>query len=369
MSPTDHLWECPPRTRAKLEILRNYLGAWFGILAASGFKHVFYVDGFCGPGQYLGGEEGSPVIATRLANSTAQKTPGFKATLIFVDSKPKAIRHLRSLPEIKNHHSNVDIDVKEGIFTDEIDGIAAELANNPKSPTFSFIDPFGFSHSPLDKLKLLMHNERSEILVNFVCGFMNRFKEHEDDEITGNIKNMVGADDLNKIIDAADSIDAFCVAFERNLKQIGPFTLKFMMRDEKNIRDNAFFFCGRHARGFEKIKQAMWKVDPVHGNSFSVHKQLGADQVQNDFFETGPQTQVLSRLLLNQYTGHKDVTVEEIFKWVIKETDSFLPCHARVELEMLCQKGEITAITDPTGSTRKRAKNTWPKRLILDFAA
>ena len=368
MSSSDHLWPCPPKTKAKLEILRNYLGAWFGILASNGFKHVYYIDGFCGPGQYLGREHGSPVIAASLANSTAQKFSGFQTSLIFVDSEPKALKHLLSMSPIKNHHPNVDIDVKEGIFADEIDGIVAELTTHPQSPTFSFIDPFGFSHSPLDKLKLLMHNQRSEIFVNFSCGFMNRFKEHEDEKITENIKNMVGEDDLSRIIDAADSIDAFCVTFERNLQRIGPFTLKFMMRDEKNIRDNAFFFCGRNAKGFEKIKQAMWKVDPVQGNSFSAHKQLATDQIQNDLFEIGPQTQVLSRMLLDQYAGKKGVSVEELFKWVIEETDSFLPNHARAELEILCQKGAITAITDPSGSTRKRAKDTWPKRLLLDFA-
>jgi len=113
----------------------------------------------------------------------------------------------------------------------------------------------------------------------------------------------------------------------------------------------------------------MWKVDPVHGNSFSVHKQIAADQIQNDFFETGRQTQALSRMLLDQYAGQKGVSVKEIFKWVIEETDSFLRIHARAELEILYQKGSITAITDPSGSTRKRAKNAWPERLFLDFAA
>lgn len=85
-----------------------------------------------------------------------------------------------------------------------------------------------------------MHNQSSEIFVNFMCGFMNRFKEHENEEITEKIKSMVGENDLSQIINADDSIDAFCLAFENNLKSIGRYSLKFMMRDEKHIRDNAF---------------------------------------------------------------------------------------------------------------------------------
>ena len=346
--------------------MTNYLSAWFGILAANGFRHVYYIDGFCGPGQYLGGEDGSPVIATRLASATAQKYPGFKATLVFVDSEPKAIDHLNALSAIRNRHSSISIDVKEGTFAVEVDGIVAELERNSKSPVFSFIDPFGFSHSPFDKLKLLMKNQRSEIFVNLMCGFMNRFKEHSDDQITQNIKDMVGEEDLRSIIDAEDSIEAICLAFEENLSTIGEFTLKFMMRDEKNIRDNAFFFCGNHPRGFEKIKQAMWKVDPIHGNSFSAHGAEGT--IQSDMFETGPQTQALYGLILGEFGGRSAVSVEEIFKWVIEQTDSFLPTHARNELEMLNQNGAIKKVFDPSGSKRKRAKNAWPKRLLLDFA-
>jgi len=338
-------------------------------LASSGFKHVYYIDGFCGPGQYLDGEEGSPVIATRLADSIARKYPGFRASLIFVDSEPRALSHLRTISTIKNHHSNIHIDVKKGIFADEIDGIVGELARHPKSPTFSFIDPFGFSHSPLEKLKKLMHNDSSEMFVNFMCGFINRFKEHDDDKITRQIKDIVGEDDLRNMINAEDSIGAICVAFERNLKKIGPFTLKFMLRDEQNIRDNALFFCGRHAKGLEKIKEAIWKVDPIFGSSFSAYKELLHGEIQRDMFGAGPQTQALSRMLIDRYAGRNNIAVGGIFSWVIEKTDNFLPRHARKELEVLCQQGFITRITDPSNPTRKRAKNTWPKQLLLEFAA
>jgi three-Cys-motif partner protein len=137
MPESNHLWECPPRTKAKLEILSQYLGAWFGILAIKGFPHVYYIDGFCGPGEYLGGEKGSPVIAARLASSTAQQYPGFKATLICIDKEPKAVKHLKSLDAIKNQHSNVTIDIKEGVFVNEVENIIAALKRNPDSPWLS----------------------------------------------------------------------------------------------------------------------------------------------------------------------------------------------------------------------------------------
>src|SRR5208282_1577789 len=119
------------------------------------FKHVVYIDGFCGPGKYKSGEDGSPVIAARLVSATAQKHAGFKATLIFIDTDEKALAHLQSLQEITKQHPNVEIKIMQGEFISKVEKIVSYLREQPASPTFSFIDPFGFGHSPLEKIRLL----------------------------------------------------------------------------------------------------------------------------------------------------------------------------------------------------------------------
>jgi hypothetical protein len=136
-----------------------------------------------------------------------------------------------------------------------------------------------------------------------------------------------------------------------------------MMRDDNNIRDNAFFFCGRNPRGFEKIKAAMWKIDPESGNSFSSHREAKQD-AQNSLFKAAAQTSRLSTLLLGKFSGRRDVPVANIFKYVTEETDVFLPAHARTELELLLNRGKII-FRDPSG--QKRRANTWPERLLVTF--
>src|SRR5438876_94766 len=59
------LWVRKPHTAAKHSILRHYLEAWFPKLAWT--SRVFFVDGFAGPGEYAGGEPGSPIIALNAA--------------------------------------------------------------------------------------------------------------------------------------------------------------------------------------------------------------------------------------------------------------------------------------------------------------
>ncbi|MEX2751159.1 MAG: three-Cys-motif partner protein TcmP [Candidatus Freyarchaeota archaeon] len=60
------LWPIEPHTRAKHEILQNYLKAWLPILSTIE-ERIIYLDGFAGPGIYTDGEFGSPVIALQTA--------------------------------------------------------------------------------------------------------------------------------------------------------------------------------------------------------------------------------------------------------------------------------------------------------------
>src|SRR5580658_7644998 len=64
--PTDTLWKLEPHTGAKHQILGRYLDAWFPILGKFNRKLV-YIDGFAGPGCYLDGEPGSPIVALQSA--------------------------------------------------------------------------------------------------------------------------------------------------------------------------------------------------------------------------------------------------------------------------------------------------------------
>ena len=64
--PKDTIWPIEPHTAAKHQILRKYLDAWLPILGTYN-NRMLYIDGFAGPGEYTGGEPGSPIIALEAA--------------------------------------------------------------------------------------------------------------------------------------------------------------------------------------------------------------------------------------------------------------------------------------------------------------
>src|SRR5690242_20600084 len=91
------IWEIEPHTLAKHAILREYLGAWFPIISKFN-QRVVYLDGFCGPGEYKGGEPGSPIVALEVANfHNKQNTIAKEVLFWFSDENSERIAHLRAL--------------------------------------------------------------------------------------------------------------------------------------------------------------------------------------------------------------------------------------------------------------------------------
>ena len=82
-TPKETLWEMEPHTEVKHAILRKYLGAWFGIMGRTN-PRIIYIDGFCGPGRYIGGEDGSPI----LEKATGCGTRGVSTPEAYAHSPP-----------------------------------------------------------------------------------------------------------------------------------------------------------------------------------------------------------------------------------------------------------------------------------------
>ena len=98
-------WSIEPHTQAKHEILKYYLGAWFPILASIQ-RRLLYIDGFAGPGEYKGGEDGSPIIALKVAKdhklSGKLQHPGMELVFFFIEVDEARFQNLeRKLAELQ----------------------------------------------------------------------------------------------------------------------------------------------------------------------------------------------------------------------------------------------------------------------------
>jgi len=114
MTPRKTVWPLEPHTRGKHEVLRHYLAAWFPILGSFAGR-VAFIDGFAGPGQYEGGEPGSPLIAFEAFRKHASKLKG-EAAFLFIEEKADRAEHLRRLIESADKPKNCKIEVATADF-------------------------------------------------------------------------------------------------------------------------------------------------------------------------------------------------------------------------------------------------------------
>src|SRR5438045_2785513 len=90
----DTVWDLEPHTEAKHRILREYLNAWFTILdRRQKGQRLLYVDGFAGPGEYKGGEDGSPVVALKALQENPHSFRN-KINVVFIENRKARYEHL-----------------------------------------------------------------------------------------------------------------------------------------------------------------------------------------------------------------------------------------------------------------------------------
>lgn len=169
--PNDTIWERSPHTAVKHQIERGYLGGWFAKLAWTG--RVLFIDGFVGPGRYIDGEEGSPIIALRMALERPIFQGGSRHAscdrmLVFVESDRERFAHLElelarfTLPE------HVKVGAYNADFEDTLAGILSHVEQGRLALAFVMIGSFGWTGFPFALIERIGREERSEVFVSFM---------------------------------------------------------------------------------------------------------------------------------------------------------------------------------------------------------
>lgn len=164
--PKMTLWEREPHTAGKHLVLESYLKAWFPIMARRN-PRILFIDGFAGPGEYLGGEEGSPTIAMRAwADHVARPRIESEVIFVFIEERADRVRHLEGLvarwdpklPETAKVH--VWPGTFESLMTEALDQLDEQHAR--MAPALVMMDPFGVKGIPIDVIKRILGNEEFE---------------------------------------------------------------------------------------------------------------------------------------------------------------------------------------------------------------
>ena len=175
-----------PHSKAKLEVLRRYLGAYFDRLNVNPGREEFkldLIDGFAGGGLFLDGKDdipGTPLIMLEQAdqasvrlNQGRKKPLHINCKFYFVDKQKAHTDYLRNVLTERGYRVDNDrIVVRNGLFENEVEGILASIRKRqPRSGRAIFLlDQTGFSQVPLSLVSRIFHELPSaEVILTFAA--------------------------------------------------------------------------------------------------------------------------------------------------------------------------------------------------------
>ena len=274
-TPQQTVWPIEPHTAAKHELLKHYLGAWFPILASSE-RRIIFLDAFAGPGIYSDGKPGSPIIALRtlLNHSSFHRYDRCEFIFHFIEKEPSRFDRLQiELQQFDPLPANVRASTHLGEFQDVIEGVSNSLSSNNRrlAPTLAFVDPFGVSGVPMELISRFLDSRKCELFLILMVDHLNRFLSTE--RMRGGRDSLFDTSDFSEVEAAlaGKRIPLLVDLYRQQLLAVANFkhTLDFEMRRTTGTVAYYVVYATRNITGVEKFKDAMWKVDPSTGSSFS----------------------------------------------------------------------------------------------------
>lgn len=362
MTPRPTLWSREPHTEGKHLVLKEYLNAWLPILGQTQGRIVF-IDGFAGPGEYAGGEPGSPVIAMdAFTNHSAAHQIKAKVVLAFIENRPDRAEHLRSLVEKRRPEfpSNMSAVVVDNEFDPAMKELLADLEQDRKrlAPAFVMIDPFGVKGFSMDVIKRILTNPKCEVYITIMWSRISRFSSTSEfkrymDDIFG-----LEWESVNDIA-SPDGRRELYRMYKNRLKAAGAkYVLSFDLHKDARI-EYSIFFATQDLTGCDKMKQAIWKVSPF-GN-FSFRKKT-AEQPILVGLDT-PDYSPLRSALMDQFKGGEWTRIEDVLDFV--RSDKTIFHSGQVKKPVLRPMEDEGLLQVKPGS--RQNKGTYPNGCLLRF--
>lgn len=366
--PQSVVWPAAPHTIAKIDILSDYLVAWFQILGTGrAGSNIFYVDGFAGPGEYLGKIQGSPLAAlealrTAKMNSSGRWRAG-KVRCIFVEDDKPRFEHLETLVKTLAPISDCENKFVNDSFEDAVKLIEAEYSSEFRNspPCFYFIDPFGPTGVSFTCVSKLLSRQTSEVLINFDADGVSRIFKSGDAANHKILLDRIFGDDswmghLDKSMDFNLLTQEALSLYKRKLRDLAniKYVFSFEMRGKSSAPLYYLIFASQHPLGLVKMKEAMKRVDETGRYSF-----YAADVGQQALFNFEDPRQ-FGEAMYMVFRG-KTVFYQAVVDYALNETPFLNP---KKMLKHLEDHGAIEVIsTNP-----KRKHGTYPDGTILKIS-
>ncbi len=335
INPKTNLLE---HSEAKIILYSKYLAVYLNIMHRAQFaRRIFIFDLFCGEGIYENNVKGSPIITLDVIRnhyfSNQQNIPDM--TIWFNDNGMSEIKPgVSKIDRVKAFSSQnfVPENVKVEFYKEDFEDIypkAIQLVEQTSDAKgLFFVDPFGYKAiKPIDLWKML-ESRKSEVFLWLPIAQMYRFAD------AAMRSGFPGSEPLKIFLlelfgrvlppfhSPYDFIEQLKARFREYFKDIKVLVDTFVLeRDASNMY--CLFFFTQSIRGYEKILESKWSMDPGRGKGHTVEKTFS---LFNEIELSGYPQKLYSFIDSADYR-----TNEEIFLFGLE--NGFLPKHTKGELD------------------------------------
>lgn len=261
------------QTYLKHFVLEHYLDRLSWIIGYSKRK-LCYVDGFSGPWKSVTEDYGDTSIGISLdilrktQEGLRDKGRLVEVKCVFVEKDEKPFAELREILK-NNAPKQIETVALKGEFEDLIGSILSEVEG---FFTLFFIDPTGWKGYRLNRIHPILCLPNSEILINFMFDYINRFLRPDIDESlarsfdelfddAGNWRTQISANSHRQ--------DAIVSHYKKCLKERGRYKHVANTRILKPTREQTYYhliYGTRHPKGLKEFKTVDRKMHPVQQN-------------------------------------------------------------------------------------------------------
>lgn len=230
------VWPYGEQTRRKHEIVRRYFDCWIKILGKWSSLNCF--DCFGGGGAYGDPEHpsyGSPILEAQCIDANRERL-NRDVRLIVIEKNRSNIENM------KRAFDQARTETRPFYIENDFDKAINDILDHVNlTPSFFFIDPFGFSirYATLERI---MRVPKSEMFINFMFNAVNRFlSAHAVEE---SMTALYGTDEWKPIVNLGGEMRerALYDLYRARLKELGRFVYGYPMSFEDKDRTYYYLF-------------------------------------------------------------------------------------------------------------------------------
>ncbi len=281
-----HPEEPPPQieahSKAKLNVLRSYLRAYFDRLNINFQREEFkldLVDGFAGGGTFRDGDNdlsGTPLImleesaaAEDRLNRNRTRPLRFDCKYYFVDVRSAHTDHLRKVLSGRGYKVNDDrIVVRNGSFDGEVDKILAEIRRRqPRSGRAIFLlDQTGYAQVDLMLIaRILSELPAAEVILTFAADGLINYLAETPSRVKAVAPLELTESQIQDLIQYRDGTGGRALVQRTLRNQIRACTgaiydTPFFIRPERSRRALWFLHLSRHPTARDVMIQRHWEA-------------------------------------------------------------------------------------------------------------